>query len=66
MINVFLDDSFDFIEVINMNGAVLLKQNLSGKTGRISIPVSPDISAGAYVVQLKNDNRTITQKIVIQ
>jgi len=66
MINVFLDDGFDFIEVINMNGAVLLKQNLSGKTGRISIPISPDISAGDYVVQLKNDNRTITQKIVIQ
>lgn len=66
MINVFLDDGFDFIEVISMNGAVLLKQNLSGKTGRISIPVSPDISAGVYVVQLKNDYGTISQKIVIQ
>jgi hypothetical protein len=49
-----------------MNGAVLLKQNLSGKTGKISIPMSPDISAGTYVVQLKNQERTITQKIVIQ
>ena len=48
MINVFLDDGFDFIEVINMNGAVLLKQNRSGKTERISIPVSPDISAGVW------------------
>ena len=66
MVNAFLDDGFDFIEVINMNGEVLLKQNLSGKTGRISIPLSPDISAGVYVVQLKNKDRTITQKIVIQ
>jgi type IX secretion system substrate protein len=65
-INVFIDDPFDFIEVINMSGAVLLKQNLSGKTGKISIPMSPDISAGTYVVQLKNEERTITQKIVIQ
>jgi hypothetical protein len=65
-IEVFVDDGFDFIEVINMNGAVLLKQNLSGKTGKISIPISPDISAGTYVVQLKNQERTITQKIVIQ
>jgi hypothetical protein len=65
-INVFLDDSFDFLEVISMNGAVLLKQNLSGRTGKISIPISPDISAGIYVVRLKNDERTITQKIVIQ
>jgi hypothetical protein len=66
MINVFLDDNFDFIEVINMNGAVLLKQNLSGKTGKISIPISPGISSGAYVVQVKNDYKTVTQKIVIQ
>lgn len=66
MINVFLDDSFDFIEVISMNGAVLLKQNLSGKTGKISIPVSPDISSGVYVVQLRNEYRTVTQKIAIQ
>jgi hypothetical protein len=66
MINVFLDDNFDFMEVINMNGAVLLKQNLSGKTGKLSIPISPDISSGAYVVQLKNNYRTVTQKIVVQ
>jgi len=65
-INVFLNDGFDFIEVINMNGAMMLKQNLSGKTGRISIPLTPDISAGIYVVQLKNKERTITQKIAIQ
>ena len=65
-INVFLNDGFDFIEVINMNGEVLLKQNLSGKTGKVSIPVSPDLSAGIYVVQLRNESRTITQKIVVQ
>jgi len=65
-INVFLNDGFDFIEVINMNGALMLKQNLSGKTGRISIPMTPDMSAGVYVVQLKNEEKTITQKIVIQ
>ncbi len=65
-IDIFLDHGFDFIEVTSMNGAVLLKQNLSGKMGRISIPTSHDLSAGVYVVQLKNDYRTITQKIVIQ
>ena len=65
-INVFLNDGFDFIEVINMNGEVLLKQNLSGKTGKVSIPFSPDISAGIYVIQLRNESTTITQKIVVQ
>jgi len=65
-INVYLNDGFDFIDVTNMNGAVLLKQNLGGKTGKITIPVSPAIASGLYVVQLKNQDRTITQKIVIQ
>lgn len=65
-INVYLDDDFNFIKITNMSGAILLKQNLSGKTGRISIPMSPDISAGVYVVQLKNNNKTITQKIIVQ
>ena len=65
-IDVFLDDAFDFIEVINMSGAVLLKQNLSGKTGKISIPMSPDIGAGTYVVRLRSHERMISQKIVIQ
>ena len=66
MMNVFLNEGFDFIEVINMNGEVLLKQNLSGKTGKVSIPFSPDISAGIYVIQLRNESTTITQKIVVQ
>ena len=66
MMNVFLNEGFDFIEVINMNGEVLLKQNLSGKTGKVSIPFSPDISGGIYVIQLRNESTTITQKIVVQ
>jgi len=65
-INVFVEDGFDFVQVVNMSGAVLLKQNLSGKTGKITIPMSPGISAGTYVVQLTNHEQTITQKIVLQ
>jgi hypothetical protein len=66
VINVYLDDPFSLLKVVSMNGTVMLKQNLSGKTGRISIPVSPAVSSGIYIVQLKNDNRVITQKVFIR
>ncbi len=66
IINVYLNNPFSSLKVVSMNGTVMLKQNLSGKTGRVSIPISPTISSGIYVVQLKNQDRTITQKIVIQ
>ena len=66
VMNIFLQEPFYSLEVVNMNGVVLLKQNLSGKTGRISVPVSPLLSAGVYIVQLRNYDKTITQKVVIQ
>jgi hypothetical protein len=64
--NIFINDPFNWLEVVSMNGTVMLKQNLSGKTGRINIPLSPDLGAGVYIVQLGNYDRTITQKVVIQ
>jgi hypothetical protein len=66
LMNIFINDPFNWLEVVSMNGTVMLKQNLSGKTGRINIPLSPDLDAGVYIVQLGNYDRTITQKVVIQ
>jgi len=65
-LNIFLQDPFYSLQVVNMNGEVLQKQNLDGKTGRINVPLSPVIAAGIYVVQLSNKERTITQKIMVQ
>jgi hypothetical protein len=66
IMNIFLNDPFYSLEVVSMSGAVMLKQNLSGKTGRINIPLSANLSAGTYIVQLKNYDKTITQKIIVQ
>ena len=66
IMNIFLNDPFYSLEVVSMNGTVMLKQNLSGKTGRINVPLSANLSAGTYIVQLKNYDKTITQKIIIQ
>jgi len=66
VINIFLNDPFYSLEVISLNGEVMLKQNLSGKTGRFNIPISPNLSAGIYIVQLSNYDKKITQKVIIQ
>jgi len=66
VMNIFLNDPFQWLEVVSLNGAVMLKENLSGKMGRINIPISPTLAAGMYIVQLRNDSRTITQKVIVQ
>lgn len=66
VMNIFLDDPFDWLEVVALNGSVMLKENLSGKMGRINIPISSTVAPGVYIVQLRNHYRTITQKVVIQ
>jgi len=66
VMNIFLQDPFYSLEVVSLDGIVLLKQNLSGKTGRIDIPISPTLGRGAYIVRLSNYEKIITQKIIIQ
>ncbi|SRR5258705_5235937 len=66
MITIIINDPFDWMQVVSTNGTVMMKQNLSGKTGRMDIPLSPTIASGIYIVQLGNQTTTITQKIMIQ
>jgi len=66
VMNIFLNDPFRWLEVVSMNGTVMLKENLSGKMGRINIPFSSDLAPGTYIVQLSDHSRTITQKVIIQ
>ena len=66
VMNIFVNDPFNSLEVVSMNGTVMLKENLSGKTGRINIPLSTNLGAGMYIVQLRNHEQAITQKIMIQ
>ena len=66
VMNIFLNDPFDWLQVVNISGTVMLKQNLSGKMGRINVPISSDLARGTYIVQLGDHYRTITQKVVIQ
>jgi hypothetical protein len=66
VLSLFLKDPFNFLEVATMSGEIILKQNLSGKTGRINVPLSSNLSPGTYIVKLRDYNRSFIQKIVIQ
>ncbi|TMI71006.1 MAG: T9SS type A sorting domain-containing protein [Bacteroidetes bacterium] len=65
VINVFLDDSYNTVEVVSMKGEILAKQNINGRTGRVDIPVGA-IPAGTYIVQLRNRESTAQQKVIIR
>ena len=66
ILNIFLEDPFYSLEVVTMNGNIMLKQNLSGKTGRINVPLSSTLSPGIYVIKMKSYDKTLIQRVVIQ
>jgi hypothetical protein len=67
VMNIFINDPFKWLEVVSLNGTVMLKENLGGKMGRINIPLSSNLAAGMYIVQLSDyQNRAITQKVIVQ
>jgi len=66
MITIVIEDQFNWMQIVSTNGTVMMKQNLSGKTGRMDIPLSPTIASGMYIVQLGNQSMTVSQKIMVQ
>jgi glucose/arabinose dehydrogenase len=65
IIHVLLDDEYNTVELIGSNGALVIKQNISGRTGAIDIPV-PAVIPGTYIVQLRNGFETLKQKIIVR
>ena len=65
VINVFLNTTFNTLELISTNGTILMKQNINGRTGRMEIPI-PSVIPGTYVVRLRNNETTLQQKILVR
>jgi hypothetical protein len=66
-INVYLNESFESIQVVNMQGNIIARQPLSGKTGRIGISL-PTAATGAYVVRLqsKDPRKSIVKRVIVE
>jgi glucose/arabinose dehydrogenase len=64
MMHVLLDEPFTSLELVGTNGNVLLKQDITHKSGSLSIPVE-SVSSGMYIVRLQGNERTVNQKVLI-
>jgi hypothetical protein len=66
IMKVQLPGEFRTIEVISMNGSRVVNQNISGRSGMIELRLPSFIPAGTYIVQLKNGEQTLTQRVLIR
>jgi len=53
------------LQLISMNGTMVLKKDIAAQSGNIKVPVS-NLAAGIYMVRLIGSSTTIIQKIFIQ
>jgi glucose/arabinose dehydrogenase len=56
--------SFTQLQIINMNGVVLLQQNIAGRMGSFEMPLQ-QMPAGVYVVKLMGDRKAWLKKIIV-
>jgi glucose/arabinose dehydrogenase len=66
-IGLYLSETFENVEIIDMHGKLLRKQSLSGRTGRIDIQL-PMAASGTVVVRLNHIDRSksFTQKVFVR
>jgi glucose/arabinose dehydrogenase len=57
-------DGYRLVELIRMDGTLVSKENIEGRTGEIKIPVG-NLARGIYAVRLTGTSPTILQKIYI-
>jgi glucose/arabinose dehydrogenase len=66
IINAYLDNvGYRAVEVVSSNGAVVAKQNISGQSGQVKIPVTT-LPTGVYMVKFIGDNAMDVEKIIIR
>ncbi|MEO6216297.1 MAG: PQQ-dependent sugar dehydrogenase [Sphingomonas sp.] len=59
------DQAFNSLELINMNGVIVMQKNISGQAGQLLVPLQKQ-AAGVYTVRLTGPATTTVQKIFIQ
>lgn len=64
MMHVVLEEPFTSIELVGVNGSILLKQDITNKKGNIEVPLGT-MAAGMYVVRLQGESKVVNQKVLI-
>jgi hypothetical protein len=62
-ITIVLNDAYKFVHVLDMNGNEVVRQNITGVTGKTSLHLPP-VAAGTYIVRLVG-NKSLQQKIYV-
>lgn len=62
--HVLLEEPFSSLELVSAGGAVMYRQDVSNKSGTLSIPVN-SFASGMYIVRLQGNERVLNQKILI-
>jgi hypothetical protein len=63
-VSLFLNDPFNTVEILDISGRLLAKQVISGRTGRIDIPL-PSTTAGTCIIRVAGETGTIVQKVLV-
>lgn len=64
MMHVMIEEPFTSFELISANGNVLMKRDITNKSGDLNIPVE-SVSSGMYIVRLQGNERILNQKVLI-
>ncbi|MCE7062402.1 PQQ-dependent sugar dehydrogenase [Dyadobacter sp. CY343] len=59
-----LNRTFQSVELVNAGGVVVLREEISGKSGEISIPLH-EAASGLYIVRLADQDGVVQQKVLI-
>lgn len=57
--------TYKSLELISINGTIILKKDVTAQSGNITIPLGK-LTAGIYMVRLIGNQNTVTQKILVE
>lgn len=62
--NLFVEEPFQTVEIVNAGGQVVLTEKIGGRSGSVNIPLG-NTASGIYVVRMAGADRVIQQKVLV-
>jgi glucose/arabinose dehydrogenase len=63
-LNMVIDQPFESVELISTSGVVFLKEEISGRSGPLSLPIQ-SAASGIYIVRMSNREKVVQQKVLV-
>ncbi|SDG43297.1 Glucose/arabinose dehydrogenase, beta-propeller fold [Dyadobacter soli] len=62
--NLFVDEPFQTVEIVNAGGKIILTEKIGGRSGPVNIPLG-NTASGIYVVRMAGHDRVVQQKVLV-